>query len=160
MTKKTNLNIGKKFPEVAADSLVNTRISIPDSAKGKVTLVTVSFLHQRQAQLEAWLEPFIARFGTTEGFTFYEVPIINVGYLFMRFMIDSAMRAAIPKKKHRHVVIMYGDVESYVKALNLDPRNGYAFLLDRKGIIRWQGQGYPSPETLKELFDIAEKLAK
>jgi hypothetical protein len=55
---------------------------------------------------------------------------------------------------------MYGDVEKYMKVLNLDIRYGYAFLLDREGIIRCEGQGFSTPETLKELFETAERLAK
>jgi hypothetical protein len=55
---------------------------------------------------------------------------------------------------------MYGNIEKYMKELNLDLRYGYAFLLDREGIIRWQGQSYSNPETLKELFEAAERLAK
>jgi hypothetical protein len=43
--------------------------------------------------------------------------------------------------------------------LNLEARYGYAFLLDKEGIIRWQGQGFSTPEALKELFELAEKLA-
>jgi hypothetical protein len=29
----------------------------------------------------------------------------------------------------------------------------------RKAIIRWQGQGFATPQTMQELFDAAEKLA-
>jgi hypothetical protein len=54
---------------------------------------------------------------------------------------------------------MYGDVEKYMNELNLEARYGYAFLLDKEGIIRWQGQGFSTPEALKELFELAEKLA-
>jgi peroxiredoxin len=159
MAEKANSNIGKKFPDVTAESLAKTRESIPDSARGKVTLVVVAFLRESQAQLDAWLGPFIERFGDKEDFTFFEVPMINSGYLFMRFMIDGGMRAGIPSDKHKHVVTMYGNVEKYIRELNINPRFGHAFLLDREGIIRFQGQGYPSPETLRELFDTAEKLS-
>ena len=160
MTEKTNPNIGKKFPEVTDNSLEKTRISIPDAARGKVTLVVISFLHQNQSQLDSWLEPFVERFGNKESHTFYEVPMISGGYKFMRPMIDGGMRAGIPKGKHKNVVTMYGDVEKYIKALNLDPKYGYAFLLDRDGIIRWEGQGFSTPEKLKELIETAERLAK
>jgi len=160
MTEKTNPNIGKKFPEVQDDSLANTRVSIPDISKGKVTLVVISFLHQNQSQLDSWLEPYVDKFGTKESHTFYEVPMISGGYKFMRPMIDGGMRAGIPTAKHKNVVTMYGDVEKYIRGLNLDPKYGYAFLLDREGIIRWQGQGFSTPETLKELFKTAERLVK
>jgi hypothetical protein len=160
MAEKTNPNIGKKFPEVQDDSLAKTRVSIPDAAKGKVTLVVISFLHQNQSQLDSWLEPYVDKFGTKESHTFYEVPMISGGYKFMRPMIDGGMRAGIPTAKHKNVVTMYGDVEKYIRGLNLDPKYGYAFLLDREGIIRWQGQGFSTPETLKELFKTAERLVK
>jgi hypothetical protein len=160
MTEKTNPNIGKKFPEIKDDSLANTQVILPDSARGKVTLIVISFLHQNQSQLDSWLEPYVDKFGTKESHTFYEVPMISGGYKFMRPMIDGGMRAGIPTAKHKNVVTMYGDVEKYIKALNLDPKYGYAFLLDREGIIRWQGQGFSTPETLKELFETAERLVK
>jgi len=160
MTETTNPNIGKRFPEVKDDSLANTPVTLPDAAKGSVTLLTVAFLRESQSQLDSWLEPFVARYGDKKGFTFYEVPMLSRGYKFMRFMIDGGMRAGIPQEKHRNVVTMYGDIEKYIQALNLDPRYGYAFLLDKEGIIRWQGQGFANPETLKNLFDLAEKLAQ
>lgn len=158
MSETTNPNIGKKFPEVKADSLAKTPVSIPGSAQGKVTLIVVAFLQQSQPQLDSWLGPFTERFGGKEGFTFYEVPMISSGYKFMRFIIDSGMRGGIPKEKHKNVVTMYGNVEKYMKELDLDARYGYAFLLDREGIIRWQGKGFSTPEVLKELFEMVEKL--
>jgi len=158
MTDQANPNIGKRFPEVTAESLAKTRESIPESARGKITLVTIAFLQQSQPQLDSWLGPFAERFGGREGFTFYEVPMISSGYKFMRPVIDSGMRGGIPKEKHKNVVTMYGDVEKYMNELNLEARFGYAFLLDREGIIRWQGQGFSTPDSLKELFELAEKI--
>ena len=159
MNEVQNANIGTRFPEVNAQSLANTDESIPDSARGKVTLVTVAFLRESQPQLDSWLEPFTGRYGGKEGYTFYEVPMISAGYTFMRSVIDGGMRGGIPREKHKNVVTMYGDVEKYMNALNLDSRFGYAFLLDQEGIIRWQGQGFAAEETLKELFETAERLA-
>jgi len=159
MSETTNPNIGKKFPEVTAKSLAKTPVSIPGSAQGKVALIAVAFLQQSQPQLDSWLGPFTERFAGKEGFTFYEVPMISSGYKFMSFIIDSGMRGGIPKEKHKNVVTMYGDVEKYMNALSLDSRFGYAFLLDQEGIIRWQGQGVATAETLRELFEAAEHLA-
>jgi hypothetical protein len=160
MTETANPNIGKRFPEVKDDSLANTPVTLPDSARGKVTLITVAFLRESQPQLDSWLNPFFEKYGSNPKYTFYEVPMLSRGYKFMRFMIDGGMRAGIPQAKHKNVVTMYGDIEKYMKELNLDLRYGYAFLLDREGVIRWQGQGYATPETRKELFDLSEKLAQ
>jgi hypothetical protein len=78
----------------------------------------------------------------------------------MKFVIDGGMRGGIPSFKHKHVVTMYGDVEKYLTALRLDPRYGYAFLLDREGAIRFQAQGYATEQLLQDLFTKAEALAK
>lgn len=153
-------NIGMKFPNVTADSLAGAKESIPETCKGKVTLVAVAFLRESQGQLDSWLNPFYEKFGKRDGFMFYEIPMISSGYKFMKFVIDGGMRGGIPKFKHKHVVTMYGDVQSYLTALRLDPRYGYAFLLDREGIIRFQAQGTATEKQLQELFSKAEALAK
>lgn len=160
MTGQTNPNIGMKFPEVTAESLAGTKVSIPDSARGKVTLVVVAFLRENQSQLDSWLEPFIEKFGNRESFTFYEVPMISGGYRIMRFVIDGGMRGGIPEPKHKHVVTMYGDVDQYIQALRLDRQYGYAFLLDQEGIIRWQERGFSNETTRNALFETAESLAQ
>ncbi len=158
--KMESTNIGMKFPNVTADSLAGTKESIPESCRGKVTLVAVAFLRESQGQLDSWLNPFYEKFGKRDGFMFYEIPMISSGYKFMKFVIDGGMRGGIPQFKHKHVVTMYGDVEKYLTALNLDPRYGYAFLLDREGSIAFQAQGAATGQSLQELFIKAEALAK
>lgn len=158
--KMDSANIGMKFPNVTADSLAGTKESIPESCRGKVTLVGVAFLRESQSQLDSWLNPFYEKFGSRDGFMFYEIPMISSGYKFMKFVIDGGMRGGIPSFKHKHVVTMYGDVEKYLTALHLDPRYGYAFLLDREGSIAFQAQGSATGQSLQELFTKAEALAK
>ena len=160
MEKNQKSNIGKLFPEVKSKSLAKKIEIIPDSAKGKITLVAVAFLRESQSQLDSWLAPFIKEFGNNKAFMFYEIPMISGGYKFMRFVIDGGMRSGIPEPKHKHVVTMYGDVEKYIKELDLDPSFGYAFLLDKKGHIQLQAEGFSTPEMLSELFVTAKKLAE
>lgn len=35
---------------------------------------------------------------------------------------------------------------------------GYAYLLDRNGLVRWRGCGKPRVDELETLYDLAEKL--
>ena len=86
--------------------------------------------------------------------------MISGGYKFMKLIIDGGMRGGLPEFKHKHVVTMYGDVESYKETLGIDPASGHAFLLDREGIIRWQDQGFSSAATLDSLFAATEALLK
>ena len=160
MTDKKEANIGKIFPEVSAKTLEGKPAKIPDDAKGRVTLVTVAFLRESQSQLDSWLNPFYETFGKRDGFMFYEVPMISSGYKFMKLVIDGGMRSGLPEFKHKHVMTMYGDVEKYAEALKIDPQKGHAFLLDKEGVICWQGEGFATAELIKELSAVAEKLSQ
>ncbi len=158
MNNTNNPNIGNKFPEVTAKTLDGNKVTVPDEARGKVTLIAVAFLRENQSQLDSWLNPFYEKFGSRDDIMFYEIPMISGGYRFMRPIIDGGMRGGLPKFKHKHVVTMYGDVEQYIQALSLDPRSGYAFLLDREGSIRWQEKGFATDHTLQSLFTATEAL--
>ena len=47
--------IGLKFPTLTTDSLAGNKVTLPDSAKGKVTLVVMSFKRDSQSQNDSWL---------------------------------------------------------------------------------------------------------
>jgi len=152
--------IGTTFPALTADSLAGDTVTIPDPAKGKITLVVMSFKRDSQSQNDSWLGPFENEFGKKQDYFFYEVPMIRRRFVFMAPLIDSGMRSAIPDEKHKNVVTYYGDVEPYKRALKIeDIYLGYAFLLDRRGIIRWQGQGLAKPGDIKALLETARRIA-
>ena len=153
-------NLGKRFPVVNAETLEGKKATVPDDAAGKVTLVCVAFLQQSQSQLDSWLNPFYEKFGSRDDVMFYEVPMISGGYRFMKMIIDGGMRGGLPTFKHKHVVTMYGDVQSYKETLGVDPTSGHAFLLDQGGVIRWQEQGFSNAETLDSLFAATADLLK
>jgi hypothetical protein len=152
-------NILKAFPTVQAKNLEGDQTTIPDDAKGKVTLVAVAFLQQSQGQLDSWLNPFYENFGKRDDFMFYEIPMIAGGYVFMKPIISSGMRGGLPQFKHKHVVTFFGDVKHYSDTLNIDPGFGHAFLLDKEGVIRWQNKGYAEKDALEDMFSLAKKLA-
>ena len=152
--------IGLKFPALTTDSLAGNKVTLPDSAKGKVTLIVISFKRDAQSQNDSWLGPFEKEFGQNQGYFFYEVPMIRRRFVFMAPLIDGGMRAAIPNEKHKNVITFYGDVEPYKQALKItDIYLGYAYLLDQEGIIRWQGQGTAKAEDIKLMIETAKGLA-
>ncbi len=151
--------IGIKFPTLTAESLAGNKVTLPDSVKGKVALVVLSFKRESQSQNDSWLLPFEKEFGTREEYFFYEVPMIRRRYIVMAPLIDSGMRAAIPSEKHKNIITYYGSIDPYKQALKIDDIYlGYAYLLDREGIIRWQGQGTANAEDIKILMETAKGL--
>ena len=153
--------VGIEFPKISAKTLAGTKITLPDTAKGNITLIIIAFKRESQPQLDSWLKPFMEEYGGKPGFTFYEIPMLAWYWKLMGWMIDSGMRSGIQKEKHKNVMTYYGDYSIYRRMLGLeDVTFGYAFLLDREGIIRWHERGYATKEKIRELFDWTKKLAQ
>jgi len=124
-----------------------------------VTLICIAFIRSAQNMIDSWVQPFEREFGKDSRFTIYEVPMINAAWKVFSWIIDSGMRGGVSIEKHDNVVTFYGDYSGYQKALEMKNTNfAYVFLLDRKGIIRWDGDGYSKPEVEKELFETAKAL--
>jgi hypothetical protein len=160
-SKKKEKIVGIKFPQISAETLAGTKIILPDAAQGQITLITIAFKREAQPQLDSWLRPFMEEYGDNPGFTFYEIPMLAWYWKLMGWMIDSGMRSGIQKEKHKNVMTYYGNYSIYRQMLGLDDVTfGYAFLLDRKGIIRWYERGYATKGEIREMLDWAERLAQ
>lgn len=158
--ERTSL-IGTKFAEISSETLAGTAIVLPDDALGTITLITMAFKHGTQEQLDSWLTPFSEAFGTRSGFTFYEIPMLSADVKPFSFRIDGGMRSGIPEEKHKNVMTYYGDYSEYMRLLHIDDLTlGYAFLLDREGIIRWHGEGLATRDMSREMIDRARALEK
>ena len=158
-SKKSEKIVGIKFPQISAETLAGKKILLPDSAQGKITLIIIAFKREAQSQLDSWLRPFMEEYGETPGFTFYEIPMLAWYWKLMGWMIDSGMRSGIEEEKHKNVMTYYGNYTHYQRVLRLDDSTfGYAFLLDREGIIRWHERGYATQQTIKEMIENAKKL--
>lgn len=153
--------VGIEFPKISAKTLAGTKITLPDTAKGNITLIIIAFKRESQPQLDSWLKPFMKEFNGKPGFTFYEVPMLAIYWKLLGWMIDSGMRSGIKEEKHKNVMTYYGNYKHYQRVLKLDDITfGYAFLLDREGIIRWHGRGYATKDTISKMLDCAKRLAK
>jgi len=160
-SKKNEKIVGIKFPQISAETLAGTKIILPDSAQGKITLIIIAFKREAQPQLDSWLKPFMKEFNGKPGLTFYEVPMLATYWKLMSWMIDSGMRSGIEEEKHKNVMTYYGDYTIYQRELGLnDVTFGYAFLLDREGIIRWNGRGYATKDAISKMLDCAKRLTK
>jgi hypothetical protein len=155
------MDMGTPFPKIKARSLAGTEFTLPDVAKGQVTLVAIAFRRQAQRMLDSWLVPFERACEGQRNVTVYEVPMIE-GRMFkwMASTIDAGMRAGIPKEKHDHVVTYYGNAAKYRQILAMDERSlGYVFLLDPEGQIRWHGQGFAEPEEIERMIALTKEIA-
>jgi hypothetical protein len=151
--------VGKLFPELKSKSLAGNFVTLPEAVRGKVALICVAFMRSAQSMIDSWTRPFEQEFGKESRFVIYEVPMIGSGWKLFSLVIDSGMRGGIPVEKHDNILTFYGDYSGYQKALGMEnTKFAYIFLLDQEGIIHWEGQGYSSSETEKELLNAAMTL--
>jgi hypothetical protein len=95
------------------------------------------------------------------GYSYFEIPMLDRFWKFFRGSIDGGMRAGISIEKHKNVVTYYGNYKEYTKYLLIDDlKNGYVFLLDKEGMIRFSGMGIASEKDIREMIETAEKLGE
>ena len=153
--------IGKKFPKITAYSLAKTEVILPDMVNGKVTLIAIAFVREAQEIIDSWSIPFENKFSNIEGYSYFEVPMLDGLWKFFRGSIDGGMRAGIPLEKHKNVVTYYGNYKNYTNYLFIeDIKNGYVFLLDKEGIIRFIGMGLASDKDVEKMIEIAKNLGE
>jgi len=153
--------VGKKFPQIKSLSLAGKEVALPVDTKGKLTLVTIAFIEEGQPFIDSWAEPFLNTYYGRDDFAYYEVPMMNIPQPAARQFIDAGMRAGIEKKMHPNVVTYYGDFRKYRIALKMPKINsGYAYLLDKNGIIRFRGEGYMTQNDWEILKATINELMK
>jgi len=153
--------IGMAFPNLEAETLSGEKIVYPDSVKGKVTLLVLAFERQTQDKVDSWLGPFIGQFAEQDRAGFYEIPMLAGRWKLLSGIIDGGMRRGVPRDRHDHVSTFYGDVDRYCRQLQIgDKSDGYVFLLDRDGVIRWRSNGWATEEKLQALFEKTRTLMK
>ena len=151
--------IGKTFPKITAYSLAKTEVRLPEMSIGKVTLIGIAFVKGAQEMLDSWSISFEDRFSNKANYVYYEIPMLGGLWKLFRGSIDGGMRAGIPTEKHKNVLTHYGNYKDYTSYLLIDNiNNGYVFLLDKEGVIRFKGIGFASEKDVEEMIQIAEKF--
>lgn len=151
---------GTRFPALSALTLAGTNKTLPDAAAGKVALIVIAFVRGAQEMINSWVLPFEEEFLPSADIVVYEVPMIESAlWRPARLMIDGGMRSGIPPGKHDYVITWYGSAATYREALGMEDRSlAYIFLLDRDGIIRWEGKGFADSDGLALLLKTASAL--
>jgi hypothetical protein len=152
--------IGKKFPAISGESLAEKTITLPQAASGKVTLILLALKRDSIPKLDPWLKAYADAFGAKKDFALYKIPMMKSAFAKqISGMINGKMRKDNPKELHDKIVTYYGPVDEYVKALGItDEEQGYAFLLDKNGVVQWRSTGPADQKSIKALIDAAHKI--
>lgn len=150
---------GFRFPEITAETLSGKKKTLPDAAKGAPALIVVAFVREAQDMIDSWVMPIKGEFRDTENIAIYEIPVISSAiWRPMRSIIDGGMRSGIPKADHDYVMTVYGSASELTGPLEItDHSSAYLYLIDRKGIIRWEGRDFAETQTLFRLKEMIHK---
>lgn len=132
-----------KFPTLNGRSLEGKEFRIPLDLEGDLNLLLVAFKRSQQISINSW-SSFIHDLKKTYFFIkSYELPVLSMGYLIMRFMIDGGMKAGIPYRDVReHTITLYLKKSKFMKKLQIETDDQISlFLINKVGDILWRTTG-------------------
>jgi len=144
---------------VQGNTLTKQAVTLPDSYRGKITLMLVGYTQKAQFDIDRWI---LGALQSDIKAEIVEVPTI-AGMMpqMVQGFIDNGMRSGIPKSDWASVVTVYEDAPKIIEALgNERPQSAYAVLLNKEGRIVWtSNSGYSATQVL-ELKKRVESLSQ
>jgi hypothetical protein len=129
------------FPTIKAKTLAGNDISFPEDTKGKKTLIVIAFEQIAQPQADSWTIEVLNTFKNKE-INYYEVPMLEIGYTFIRGAIDGGMKRGVDSRLHDNVATYYGPLGGYKSTLQTEDSSIlHVFLLDEKGVVIYTTNG-------------------
>jgi hypothetical protein len=140
------LAAGDPLPPLRGKDLADRTVVVPDSCRGRVTLLALGFTYGSRLAVEDWTKRFREDFGRDSLATFYEVPMIGGLSKLGKPFIQSGMRRGTPRELHGNVITVYGGTGPWKERLGYQEENeAYLVLLDPEGRVQWIGHGRFGP---------------
>ena len=148
--KQAGLPVGTVLPQVTGEDLTGAKITLPDAAKGRVTLIAFGFSYDSRTPVEAWSEHVKKAFGSAPDFSWYQVPMVGgLGRLAKPFIMGG-MRKQTPTP--RNTVVVFGGVGPWKERFVVkNDALAYLVLLDRAGVVKWFHSGVFDAATANTL---------
>ena len=158
--------IGKNFPVMQTETAEDKSVELPQSVKGKFTLLGLAYSKKAEDELNTWFNPVYDKFvrkasGLLEGMG-YDV---HVYFIPMFTGVNAAATGTAKKKALKNVdsqllpnILFYkGDLKPYKEALDFEKRDTpYFFVLDTEGKIVYATSGKFSTQKLDEIEEVIE----
>jgi hypothetical protein len=148
------LRPGDRLPDLEGHTLSGRSASLPQSARGKVTLVAIGFTYESRDPVEAWSDWFRSSIDPAMHVAFFEVPMISGMATLGRWFIDRGMRKGTPPALHEQVITVYQGAADWKSRLaySADRKDdAYLIVFDGSGIVRWLYHGRFDASAAAEL---------
>lgn len=126
-----------------------------------VRLVTFSFKQYGHTLAESWAKPFL------ESELALKVPVVSlcfVEYGFLSMMKGAfikGLKSQTDESRWARTGFVFGGVMEFATKLLLPNKfTGYAYLIDKEGMVRWRGIGLAQEEDLESLYRCTKDLLK
>jgi len=142
------------LPRLEGKSLSGAAVTLPDAARGRVTLLLFGFSKASGTPCKAWAAhvwPSLRNDAQADVFTVAEMQGIPG---FIKSMVVGSIRRDTPEDYRSHFVPIFGDrtqwrqLAGYQKSA---PDDAYLILLDPQGVIRWRAHGPYTPALYAQL---------
>lgn len=157
---------GKMFPDMEAETVEDKKVMLPQSTKGKYTLLGLAYSKKSEDELNSWFQPVFEKFiqktsGLLAGFS-YDV---NVYFIPMFTGINAAATGTAKRKAIKNIdpqllpyVLFYkGELKTYKQSLEFDKKDvPYFFVLDPNGKIVYATMGKYTDAKMAEVEDVIE----
>lgn len=159
--------VGKKFPDMTAETVEDKKVELPQSVNGKYTLLGLAYSKKSEDELNTWFQPIFEKFiqkssgSVFDGFN-YDV---NVYFVPMFTGINAAATGTAKKKAIKNVdpkllpyILFYkGELKTYKEALDFEKKDiPYFFVLDKEGKIVYATSGKFSKAKMDEIEEVLE----
>lgn len=156
--------MGKPFPFLASKKLNGHAFPIPDSVKGKYTIIGIAFSKKAEESLKTWYQPAYQTFIQKKKTIFAE-EVYNVNTYFIAVVtgtnkvaggdIVKTIQAQTQKELQPYILTYIGEFASYKKSLNITENDEpYFFVLDEKGIVSYITSGAYTAKKLEEIEEV------
>lgn len=158
--------MGKPFPHLDSKKLSGQLFSLPDSVKGKYTIIGIAFSKKAEESLKTWYQPAYQTFIQKKK-TMFATEVYDVNTYFVAVVtgtnkvaggdIVKAIQAQTQKELQPYILTYIGEFASYKKSLNITENDEpYFFVLDEKGVVVHITKG---PYTAAKLAEVEEILS-
>jgi hypothetical protein len=152
---------GVTFPNFPAKKLTGQTFTLPDSVKGKYSIIGIAFSKKAEESLLTWYQPAYQTFIQKKK-TMFASEVYNVNTYFLAVItgankisgedIVKKIKENTQKELQSYVLTYIGEFASYKKTLNItESDEPYFFVLDEKGVIVHITKGAYTAKKLEEI---------
>jgi hypothetical protein len=158
--------VGKVFPNMETETVDDKKVILPESVKGKYTLLGLAYSKKSEDELNSWFQPVFEKFiqknkGLFEAFG-YDV---NVYFVPMFTGVNAAATGTAKRKAAKSIdpnllpyILFYkGELKTYKEELDFEKKDiPYFFVLDKSGKIIHATSGKFTAKKMDEVEAVLE----